>query len=407
MNPTCDTDCNVKTLVASPVNMKQSIRRGICHANAGCETQGNGKHTLVCEAGQANVKQKCESLPNVKPVSFSGSAYHGLNQRVCNSLNADQASQKEAQGDSDQTAKVIPSQGVSVDMNVPDFRFKHQPISAAKVVSNPGKEGECPVAVAKNSQVCTKVTLGKGHMSNKDDTKDELRPIFDINFAGVADKFVNSILLVNQLKLSANTDKVDTEIYNAWRRQSDFSFGFVPLDEQLLSDIEHTSNVMGRSPFAIHEIVRSTNKPNFMQARFPVDSQLNVKAWKRHLEGYWDRQFIHLIQFGFPLDYNRSCTFIHEQGNHKLATEFPTDINAYIEDEKTYSAILGPFDKHPIPSGHCSPFMTRAKPNSDRRCVVVDLSWPIGASINAGIDKTSYLGSTFSLNFPTDDDITR
>ena len=87
--------------------------------------------------------------------------------------------------------------------------------------------------------------------------------------------------------------------------------------------------------------------------------------------------------------------------------EFPSDINAYIEEEKKYIALLGPLDKHPISSGHCSPFITRAKPNSDRHRVIVDLSWPIGASVNAGTDKTSYLSRTFSLTFPTVDDITR
>ena len=116
---------------------------------------------------------------------------------------------------------------------------------------------------------------------------------------------------------------------------------------------------------------------------------------------------IHLIQFGFPLDYNRSCELIHEQGNHKSATEFSNDVNAYIEEDKKYNTLLGPFDKHPIPSGHCSPFMTRVNPNSDQLHVIIDLSWPIGASVNAGINKTFYLGSTFSLTFPTVDDITR
>ena len=57
-----------------------------------------------------------------------------------------------------------------------------------------------------------------------------------------------------------------------------------------------------------------------MQARFPVDSQLNVEAWKWHLHGYWDFQLIQLIQFGFPLDYNRSCELIHE---HKAITSLP------------------------------------------------------------------------------------
>ena len=50
--------------------------------------------------------------------------------------------------------------------------------------------------------------------------------------------------------------------------------------------------------------------------------------------------------------------------------------------------------------------MTRAKPNSDRRRVIIDLSWPLGASVNARIDKNTYLDAPFALTFPTVDDIT-
>ena len=50
--------------------------------------------------------------------------------------------------------------------------------------------------------------------------------------------------------------------------------------------------------------------------------------------------------------------------------------------------------------------MTRNKPNSDRRRVIIDLSWPIGASVNSDIDKDIYLGSPFALTFPTVDVIT-
>ena len=50
--------------------------------------------------------------------------------------------------------------------------------------------------------------------------------------------------------------------------------------------------------------------------------------------------------------------------------------------------------------------MTRHKPNSERRRVIIDLSWPLGASVNAGIDKQTYLGSEFELTFPSVDDIT-
>ena len=60
----------------------------------------------------------------------------------------------------------------------------------------------------------------------------------------------------------------------------------------------------------------------------------------------------------------------------------------------------------PLANGHISPFMSRPKPDSDRRRVIIDLSWPVGESVNAGIDKTSYLGSDFDLQFPTVDNIT-
>ena len=124
-------------------------------------------------------------------------------------------------------------------------------------------------------------------MQNEHDTKGELCSIYDINYAGVEDKFVNSILHENQFKLSENNDQVVTEIYYAWRCQSDLNFVFfAPNGEQLLPDTDVTNKVMDTSPFTIHEIVRSTSKPNFVQGRFPFDSQLNVEAWKKHLQGY-------------------------------------------------------------------------------------------------------------------------
>ena len=63
------------------------------------------------------------------------------------------------------------------------------------------------------------------------------------------------------------------------------------------------------------------------------------------------QQLCELIQFGFPLDFNRSCILKHEQGNHKSAVDFPADIEVYIEEELKYGALLGPFPRHPISAG--------------------------------------------------------
>ena len=93
----------------------------------------------------------------------------------------------------------------------------------------------------------------------------ESAQFFYINHTGVEDKFVNSILHASH--------------FNAWRRQSDFNFNFVLTSDQLLSDTDVINEAMDKCPFTIHEIVRATSKPNFMQARFPVDSQLKMEAW--------------------------------------------------------------------------------------------------------------------------------
>ena len=82
------------------------------------------------------------------------------------------------------------------------------------------------------------------------------------------------------------------------------------------------------------------------------------------------------------------------------------DVDAYIEEECRYGDLLVPFKENPIQNFHSSPFMTRNKPNSDVRRVIIEMSWPIGASVNSGTDKDTYLNSPFALTFPTVDDIT-
>ena len=81
------------------------------------------------------------------------------------------------------------------------------------------------------------------------DARNNFCQIYDVNYAGVEDKFANSILHINQFKMLGISDKVDTEKYNAWRRQSDFDFGFVPIGEQWLPDTQVVNDAMGKSPF--------------------------------------------------------------------------------------------------------------------------------------------------------------
>ena len=63
--------------------------------------------------------------------------------------------------------------------------------------------------------------------------------------------------------------------------------------------------------------------------------------------------------------------------------------------------MLGPFKAPPIDNLHVSPFMTREKSNSLNRRVIIDLSWPIGESVNAGVTPEKYLGVDFILSYPS------
>ena len=53
---------------------------------------------------------------------------------------------------------------------------------------------------------------------------------------------------------------------------------------------DHVCSPEGCTVFNIHALVWATGVPNYMQARIPVQSQLNVDAWNGELTDYWDQQ---------------------------------------------------------------------------------------------------------------------
>ena len=53
------------------------------------------------------------------------------------------------------------------------------------------------------------------------------------------------------------------------------------------------------------------------------------------------------------------------------------------------------------------PISTRAKRDSCARRIILDCSWPLGVSLNEGIDKDHYLGGETNLRYPTIDKVAR
>ena len=229
--------------------------------------------------------------------------------------------------------------------------------------------------------------------------------IFDVNRSST-DKYLHSALAKNKVKHVLTNDQLQCQTFKCWKSQSDFDFGFVPLSDFVLPSNNSYESRAFVSPIDQHHFVKQFDVPNFLGARSPVTSQLNVPEWERQLRDYWDTQLIHLIKFGFPLGFNRNMRLMSEKINHASALKHPSDVVAYLEEEIAHGAIVGPFVNNPIQSCHYSPFMTREKSGSNQRRVIIDLSWPRETSVNDAIDKDSYLGTEFSLTFPTVDNIT-
>ena len=194
--------------------------------------------------------------------------------------------------------------------------------------------------------------------------------------------------------------------FKDWDSQTSDKYGFIPLSDMMLPN-KNRKNSSLATIFDIHRSIVDTNTHNFMEAQIEIKSQLNPDAWDKYLQNYWDQQLPLLIRYGFPLDFNPASPLHHEEINHASANLFVQDVAHYLKEETGFKAILGPFDSPPIKNMHISPFMTRPKPSSDHRRVIIDLSYPKGQSVNQGVSSEQYLNTAFILSLPTIDNITQ
>ena len=192
--------------------------------------------------------------------------------------------------------------------------------------------------------------------------------------------------------------------YKACKNQMGEPFGVIPLSPLLVYTGQNTGSNRVCDPLLAHRLVRQLGCPNFLGCRIPVHSKLHIKNWRFYLHDFGDRQLVDLLEYGFPLDFDRDAPFRSTEENHASAQNFIGDVQTYISDELKHGAMLGPFQSKPIDL-HVSPFMTREKPDSSVRRTIVDLSWPEFYSVNAGVVRDEYLISKFLLHYPSVDEI--
>ena len=150
------------------------------------------------------------------------------------------------------------------------------------------------------------------------------------------------------------------------------------------------------------------NTPIGGGARIPVHSRWDLDKLEQLLleYDYGDKDIVEWLRYGWPVGRLPSLDEPkHSHMNHKGAQEFPEQLKKYIAKEQKYSAVMGLYKKIPFERGvGISPLSTRPKKGTEERRVILDLSFPIGGSVNDGVPKDTYMGFSARLTFPKTDE---
>ena len=151
----------------------------------------------------------------------------------------------------------------------------------------------------------------------------------------------------------------------------------------------------------IYHAVRRTGLPNFIKARIPVPSALNIPAWRTLLKDYHDTTLVDLLCYGWPADYTADYPPTPTYKNHVRDPAVVLLVADFVKTEMAHKAIFGPFETPPFtPWTQVSPIMTKPKRGSSKHRIIVDLSCPRGKSVNSGIVRGSFLGACSRYTLP-------
>ncbi len=172
--------------------------------------------------------------------------------------------------------------------------------------------------------------------------------------------------------------------------------------DQELSSTSETVN----PAVAQHEQVVASGNCNAQGPSIQVTSNFNFEYLRAQLSSYHDFEVVSFLQFGWPIGFTGSSLPTGIPPNHTGSTHFPTQIQAYLDRETKEGLVIGPFTHNPFSSPIAlSPLNTVPKRDSAERRVILDLSYPEGVSVNAGIPRESYLGQACRLQYPSVDDL--
>ena len=137
----------------------------------------------------------------------------------------------------------------------------------------------------------------------------------------------------------------------------------------------------------------------------PVATYWDLDLLDSLLQDYDDRIVVEFLCYGWPMSRNLfPLTDGSSHLNHKGAVDFPDTINHYLAMEQSNNTLLGPFSHNPFMDRTASPSLNSVlKHDSEELRVILDISFPMGSSVNDGIDKDKYLGVAIELAYSTID----
>ena len=147
--------------------------------------------------------------------------------------------------------------------------------------------------------------------------------------------------------------------------------------------------------------------PNMDSLREPLKfPSFPLANWEWALRGYFDaREILDGLRFGWDVSFSQYPTPRDAKWNLQGASLFEKDVQAYIDQELKFGALVGPFDEADLPfKTFCSPLNTVPKKNSATRRTVVDCT-QCDKGVNAFIDAHLHRGKYWKLSLPNSQSI--
>ena len=155
---------------------------------------------------------------------------------------------------------------------------------------------------------------------------------------------------------------------------------------------------------SLHLQLCTAPAPNAFSFRVPIPSRLHLDTWHHLLSDFSDNVICEFLEFGWPINYTSPTPLTPVSHNHPSACNHPDDVRQFIAKEVQLQATTGSFSVSPFScSFMTSPLLTVLKKDSTSCQIMMDLSFPLGTSVNDGIPNDTFLNDPFQLHLPSID----